>query len=100
MDNYNKPLISMMDVYQKVHSFSIGDKVQVINDEGKEEVATIKRFYRNFVMYEREDGSTFTLGNFDASSMRLVKPSGFKIHSEAMDRDAVTASLGNKKIGQ
>lgn len=97
---YKESPMNTSDVIQRVRSFTIGDKVQVVSDEDREEIVTIKRFYRNFVMYERDNGSTFTLGNFDARKMRLVKPSGFKVCNEAMDRTAVVNSLGDKKIGK
>ena len=92
--------LTMQDVVNKVRSFSIGDKVQVKTEERGEEIATIKRFYKHFVLFDRSDGSTFTMTNAEAMNARLVKPAKFKIRDEAMDRTAILESLKDKKLGQ
>jgi hypothetical protein len=38
------------------------------------------------------------LQNFDAAKACLVKPSGFKVHSPKMDREALLNALGGTKI--
>ncbi len=90
-------MIDISDIRRKISSFSLGDRVLVEN-EGVEEVAEISRFYKHQVQFRREDGSCFMLQNFDAAKACLLKPSGFKIHSQKMDREALLNALDGAKI--
>lgn len=85
---------------RRTNRLCIGDMVEIENEEGKEIVATVTRFFPYLVQFETKEGRTFTMDYLSASKVRLIRPSGFESHNEAMDRNALLKALNHRKLGE
>lgn len=86
-------------VRARAKEFKPGDLVQVEEQDGKLTEAYIVRFFPHIVQYETENGRRFTTDYLSAAGARLLRPAGFKEHTESMDREAVLKALGERKLG-
>ena len=91
--------MTMDDLRRKACHLILGDKVVLEDEDGKETVATVVRFYPYLVQFEDEKGKRFTEDYLSASKARLIKPSGFESHNDAMDREEVLKELKGRSVG-
>lgn len=87
-------------LWEKVHEFSIGDKVEIDLAPDKTVTAYVVRFFSHIVLFKKTNGVALTLSYFDAAHARLVEKSDFTVHDEQMDRDAVLKTLEGYKISE
>lgn len=92
--------LTASEIRERARNFLLGDLVQVEEQEGKMTEAYVCRFYPHLVQYETEDGRRFTTDYLSAAKARLLRPAGFKEHTETMDREAVLKTLGERKLGE
>ena len=91
---------SERELKAKTRGFKLGDRVEIVNPEGVETIATIIRFFPHLVQYRDSNGMTFTKDYLAASKARLVKPSDFDVRSKKLEVEALMKNLGDKKIGE
>lgn len=91
---------SERELRARLKGFKLGDKVEIINSEGKETIATIIRFYPHLVQYRDSNGLTFTKDYLGASKARLIKPSNFDVRSEQLEMENLIKNLGAIKLGE
>lgn len=91
--------MTLDDLRRKACHLILGDKVALEDEDGKETVATVVRFYPYLVQFEDEKGKKFTKDYLSASKARLIKPSGFVSHDDEMDREEVLKALKSRSVG-
>lgn len=91
--------MTLKDLRRACHLI-LGDKVEIEDDDGEETVATVVRFFPYLIQFQKGNGKTFTKDYLSASKARLIKPSGFESHNDAMDREEVLKALKGRSVGE
>ncbi len=102
MDHNNtKAPQSAQDIYNRVREeFSLNDTIQLLTDEGEDEIVVIRKFYPHLVQVQRMNGKLSTMRYFELKNARLVRASGFQVCNSKMRQNAFLKSLDGKKVGQ
>lgn len=95
----NFQMFTIEEVKKEARRFQIGDTVLVEDENGRLTEAVVVRFYPHLVQYKRKDGRQFTADYLTASRAEMIEPSGFRIHDDQMDRDALLEGMEGKKAG-